>query len=257
MTTKKASVQIALTPDNRRDEELPQLVNATAESGFTSLGISGSRADAHARVVYDGAGLGCHEIMALVITDDADRTLAHATRMAAAAEVMGAPWINTAFMAKLSADSARLIARCAAIFAEAGSGMAVEFSPLGSIPSIRTGLEVVDLAGPSAALMIDTWHFFFGDAAWADLEAVPVEKIAYIQFDDGLEPVSEDLMGETMERRVLPGRGIFDLERFAATLLERGFQGVVSVEVLSRELRRLPLREFLDQAYDATAALWR
>ena len=103
--------------------------------------------------------------------------------------------------------------------------MAVEFSPLGSIPSVRAGLEVVDLAGPTAALMIDTWHFFFGDTAWADLEAVPVEKIAYIQFDDGLEPVSEDLMGETMERRVLPGTGIFDLERFAATLLESGIPG--------------------------------
>jgi sugar phosphate isomerase/epimerase len=249
-------VQIALTPDNRRDDELPDLVEATAEAGFTSLGISGSRAAAHARYVYDGAGLGCHEIMALVITDDAERTLAHATRMAAAAEVMRAPWINTAFQARLSADSARLIARCAAMFAEAGSGMAVEFSPLGSIPSVRTGLEVVDLAGPSAALMIDTWHFFFGDSTWEDLQAVPIDKIAYIQFDDGLEPISEDLMAETMERRVLPGRGIFALERFAVTLLERGFQGVVSVEVLSRELRQVPLREFLNQAYDATAAFW-
>jgi sugar phosphate isomerase/epimerase len=251
-----ASVQIALTPDNRRDVELPDLVKAAAGAGFTSLGISGSRADAHARSVYDSAGLGCHEIMALAITEDAERTLAHANRMAAAAEVMHAPWINTVFVAELSPDSARLIARCAAVFAEAGSGMAVEFSPLGSIPSVTAGLEVVELAGPSAALMIDTWHFFFADSAWEDLQAVPIEKIAYIQFGDGLQPVSEDLMAETMDRRVLPGRGMFDLERFAATLLERGYQGTVSVEVLSRDLRQLPLREFLDQAYDATVAIW-
>jgi sugar phosphate isomerase/epimerase len=256
MVRNTARVQIALTPDNRRDEELPDLVAAAAGAGFTSLGISGSRADTHARSLYEGAGLGCHEIMALVITDDAEKTLAHATRMAAAAEVMGAPWINTVFVAERSADSARLIARCAAIFAEAGSGMAVEFSPLGSIPSINSGLEVVDIAGPPAALMIDTWHFFFAGGAWEDLQAVPIEKIAYIQFDDGVEPISDDLMAETMERRVLPGRGIFALDRFAATLLERGFQGVVSVEVLSRELRRLPLGEFLEQAYDATAAIW-
>jgi sugar phosphate isomerase/epimerase len=256
MARKTASVQIALTPDSRRDEELPDLVTAAAGAGFTSLGMSGSRAGTHARSVYDAAALGCHEIMALVITDDAERTLVHATRMAAAAEVMGAPWINTVFQAKLSADSARLIARCAAIFAEAGSGMAVEFSPLGSIPSIRSGLDVVDIAGPSAALMIDTWHFFFAGSAWKELQAVPIEKIAYIQFDDGLEPVSEDLMAETMERRVLPGKGIFALDRFTATLLERGFQGVVSVEVLSRELRQLPLREFLNQAYDTTAVFW-
>jgi sugar phosphate isomerase/epimerase len=252
-----ASVQIALTPDNRRDEELPDLVKAVADAGFTSLGISGSRAGADARSLYESAGLGCHEIMALAITDDAERTLAYANRMAAAAEVMRAPWINTVFVATLSSDSARLIARCAAVFAEVGSGMAVEFSPLGSIPSIRAGLEVVDLAGPSAALMIDTWHFFFSDSAWEDLQAVPIEKIAYIQFADGLQPVSEDLMAETMERRVLPGRGIFALERFAATLLERGYEGSVSVEVLSRDLRQLPLREFLGQAHRVTAAIWR
>jgi sugar phosphate isomerase/epimerase len=251
-----ASVQIALTPDNRRGEELPDLVKSAAEAGFTSLGISGSRAGAQARSVYEGAGLACHEIMALAITNDAERTLAHANRMAAAAEVMRAPWINTVFVAELSPDSARLIARCAAVFAEAGSGMAVEFSPLGSIPSLRAGLEVVDLAGPSAALMIDTWHFFFGDSAWEDLQAVPIDKIAYIQFDDGLQPISEDLMAETMERRVLPGRGIFALERFATTLLERGYNGTVSVEVLSQDLRQLPLREFLSQAYEATAAIW-
>jgi sugar phosphate isomerase/epimerase len=256
MARKTTNVQLALTPDNLREEELPDLVTAAAGAGFTSVGISGSRADTHARSVYDRAGLGCHEIMALAITDDAERTLAYAARMAGAAETMGAPWINTVFQAKLSPDSARLIARCAAIFAEAGSGMAVEFSPLGSIPSIRSGLEVLDIAGPRASLMIDTWHFFFAGSAWEDLQTVPIEKIAYIQFDDGLEPVSEDLMAETMERRVLPGKGMFALERFATTLLEREFQGVVSVEVLSRDLRQLPLREFLDQAYDTTAALW-
>ncbi len=54
----------------------------------------------------------------------------------------------------------------------------------------------------TAGLMIDSWHFSFGDSTWKDLASVPLEKVAYVQFADGLAPVSADLMRETMDRRV-------------------------------------------------------
>jgi hypothetical protein len=46
------------------------------------------------------------------------------------------------------------------------------------------------------------------------------------------------------------------LDRFAATLLDRGWQGVVSVEVLNQELRELPVPEFARRAYSAAAPYW-
>jgi sugar phosphate isomerase/epimerase len=143
------------------------------------------------------------------------------------------------------------------MFAEVGSAMAVEFNPLGPVPSIAAGLHVVDLAGSGAGLLIDSWHFFFGPSTWEDLEAVPAEKIAYVQFDDAPDPLSDDLEAETMHRRVFPGTGTFELDRFAATLRGNGFAGYVSVEVLSADLRRLALPEFLRQAIDATGPYWR
>ena len=250
------AVNLALTPDVRWEIELADLARETSAAGFRGLGCPATRAGTDARAAYDVAGLECHELMALVITENADKTIAYAARLAEAAETMRAPWITTVFQVPLSGETARAITRSAAMFAEVGSAMAVEFNPLGPIPSIAAGLEVVDLAGSGAGLLIDAWHFSFGPSTWADLEAVPLNKIAYIQFDDTLVPVSDDLMSETMDRRALPGDGTFDLDRFATILRRSGFTGYVSVEVLSSDLRTLPIPDFLRRAIEATGRYW-
>ena len=41
----------------------------------------------------------------------------------------------------------------------------------------------------------------------------------------------------------MPGDGQFELERFVSTLRNRGWDGVVSVEVLNKDLRALPVDE--------------
>jgi sugar phosphate isomerase/epimerase len=250
------SVRLAITPDSKWQIEIEALVEAAQAAGFTGLGIPVGRVNEAAHKAYEEAGLTCHEIMALVINDDAARTLTYAERLAAAAETMHAPWVNTVFQASPTGDAARLIARCVAIFAEAGSAMAVEFSPLGSLPGLADAIEVADLAGSGAGVLIDTWHFFIGPSTWAELAAVPAEKIAYIQFDDAPEPASEDLWEETMQRRAMPGEGTFALERFASAVTAAGFDGYVSVEVLNRELRQLPVPSFLHRAFSATSRYW-
>ncbi len=251
------TVELALTPDSRWNIEMPDLVDAVQSAGFSSLGILGSRVDVDAPAVFSAAGLRCHEIMALAITKNSERTEAMAEQLAAAAAAMDAPWVNTVFVTPLTADVAKLVQRCAAIFADAGVGMAVEFSPVSPITSIARGLEIVQIAGAErAALLIDSWHFSFGDSTWDDLARVRPEQIAYVQFNDGVEPESDDRMHETIDRRVMPGDGIFELDRFATTLLETGWEGTVSVEVLSAELRRLPVPEFIRRAYEAAAPFW-
>jgi len=250
------SVRLALTPDSRWEIDVEALVPAARSAGFVGLGIPVTWVSEAARRAYDAAGLACHEIMALIISGDAARTVAEAERLAVAAETMAAPWINTVFRAAPSGETAELIARCAAIFAEAGSAMAVEFSPLGSLPGLSEAVEVAEMAGSGAAVLIDTWHFSFGPSTWADLEGLPAERIAYIQFDDAPPPESGDLWEETMQRRVMPGEGTLDLERFAVAVAATGFDGYVSLEVLNRELRQLPAPSFLDRAFAATARYW-
>jgi sugar phosphate isomerase/epimerase len=252
------AVQLALTPDTRWPASMKDLVRATSTTGFSALGIAASRVDAAVIRDYRAAGLRCHEILALQVGEDKRETLAAARELAGAAGAIDADWVLAVFRSPLTIVTASIIRECAATFAEVGAGMAVEFSPLGPIASIREGMEVVDVAGRSgrAGLMIDSWHFSFSDSTWDDLQSVPLDSVAYVQFADALPPVSPKLGRETMDRRALPGEGVLDLRRFASTLLDRGWEGLVSVEILNADLRTAPILTVIPRFYEATAPFW-
>lgn len=246
-------MQLALTPDTRWDIPFGELIPVVGRSGFTALGCPSAQASPRTRRAFEDAGLACHELMALLITRDAERTLEHAERLAVAAAAMSAPWVTTVFVA---APHTGLIARCAAIMEAAGTAMAVEFSPLGPVPGIREGLEVARSAGHGARLLVDTWHFTLGPSTWSDLAALSADDIAYVQFTDAADPGPRDPYDETMNRRPLPGRGTADVRRFADLVRGNGFDGHVSIEVLNEELRSRPVVEVVDALFESTARYW-
>jgi sugar phosphate isomerase/epimerase len=249
-------MQLALTPDGRWDFAIADLVSAARAAGFTAVGINAERVDGTAVDAYTAAGVRCHELLALVVGDDESATMTSAEQLAERAQMIGAQWVLTVFTAK--APPQRIV-RCAKLFDDAGAGMAVEFTPLGAIPSIGDGMEYVYAAsrGGRAGLMIDSWHFGFSDNTWDDLAAVPLDDIAYLQFTDALEPEHrERMIRESLHRRALPGEGILELYRFAAIMLDRGWDGIVSVEVLSAELRELPVDLLVDRLYATSAPYW-
>jgi sugar phosphate isomerase/epimerase len=249
-------VQLALTPDGRWDFATSDLVSAASVAGFTAVGINAERVDAAAVDAYAATGVRCHELLALVVSDDESATMASAELLADRAETIGAEWVLTVFTAKVPPQR---IERCATVFDGVGAGMALEYTPLGAIPTIRDGMESVRAASRSsrAGLMIDSWHFCFSDNTWEDLAAVPLDAIAYLQFTDALQPESRQrLIRETLHRRALPGDGVLELHCFAATLLDRGWDGTVSVEVLSTELRELPVDVLVGRLYATAAPYW-
>jgi sugar phosphate isomerase/epimerase len=249
-------VQLALTPDGRWDFAIADLVSAASAAGFTAVGVNADRVDAAAVEAYAAAGVHCHELLAFVVGDDESATMTSAEQLADRAHAIGAVWVLTVFTASVPPERIR---RYAKLFEDAGAGMAVEYTPLGAIPSIRDGMEMVRAAnrGGHAGLMIDSWHFCFSDDTWDDLAAVPLDDIAYLQFTDALEPEYRDRMiRESLHRRAVPGEGVLELDRFAATLRDRGYDGIVSVEVLSAPLRELPVDVLVGRLYTTTAAYW-
>jgi sugar phosphate isomerase/epimerase len=249
-------VRLALTPDGKWEFATADLVAAASAAGFTAVGINADRVDTAAVAAYAAAGVRCHELLALVVGDDESATMASAEQLADRAQSIGAEWVLTVFTAKVPVQR---IQRCAKLFDDVGAGIAVEYTPLGAIPSISDGMEYVRAATRTgrAGLMIDSWHFGFSANTWDDLAAVSLDDIAYLQFTDALEPEYRDRMiRESLHRRALPGDGILELHRFAATLLDRGWDGTVSVEVLSAQLRELPVDELVGRLYTTTAAYW-
>lgn len=249
-------MRLALTPDGKWDFATADVVSAAGAVGFDAVGINADHVDDNAVDAYAAAGVGCHELLAFIVEDDEAAMMASCEQLADRAHTIGAEWVLTVFTAKVPPQR---IQRCAKLFDDAGAGMAVESTPLGAIPSISDGMEMVRAAnrGGHAGLMIDSWHFCFSDDTWEHLAKVPLDDIAYLQFTDALEPEYRDRMiRESLHRRALPGAGVLELDRFAATMRDKGFDGTVSVEVLSAQLRELPADELVERLYTTTAAYW-
>ena len=64
----------------------------------------------------------------------------------------------------------------------------------------------------------------------------------------------EDPIDETVNHRKLPGEGEFDIPGYVEASREVGYEGPWGVEVLSDELRSLPIEEEFQRAYETTAA---
>ena len=249
-------MQLALTPDGKWDVDTADLVSAASAAGFSAVGVNADRVDAESVDAYAAAGVRCHELLAFIVGDDESATMASAEQLADHARTIAADWVLTVFTAKAPL---KRIQRCARMFDEAGAGVAVEYTPLGAIPTISDGMAYVRAASETAraGLVIDSWHFCFSANTWEDLAAVSLDDIAYVQFTDALEPEHRDRMiRESLHRRALPGDGVLELNRFAATLLDRGWDGTVSVEVLSAQLRGLPVDELVGRLYTTSAAYW-
>ncbi len=65
------------------------------------------------------------------------------------------------------------------------------------------------------------------------MKALPKERIVHVHINDAPDrPVEEQVDNE----RVMPGDGIIDLVGFLRALKAAGYEGAVSVEVLSKTL---------------------
>jgi sugar phosphate isomerase/epimerase len=250
------AIEFSLTPDGRWKFDAEQVATAAAEAGFDAVSVPvGHASDATLSILKDH-GLPAHDVLALMVAKN-EKTENYARRVAEGAAAVNAPWVLCLFTEEPSPEGRKLFERCAAIIAESGARMAVEFNPFSPVSNIDAAVEVVDWVGSArAAVMIDTWHFFRGDSTFSQLEQVPLEKIAYVQFDDAPAPYSTDGYAETMNGRVFPGNGVFELSRFTQTLRNRDWEGVVSVEVLNSELSVLPIPEFARSAYQTSAPYW-
>jgi sugar phosphate isomerase/epimerase len=246
--------------------DLDRYVSAVAEAGFAAVSIGreqiaaagdGLGAVERAAALIHRNGLRCSDISSLLVRRDDDATMDNAREIARTAGVLGADFVLTLLYTRVSEESIDRLGRCAEIVRASGARLAVEFAPTGAIDCIRAARSIVDQIGSEhAGMLIDSWHFFRGPSEWRDLETVPLERIAFVQFDDALAPLSDDIMVETMNRRTWPGKGSLDLARFASTLTGRGWEGLVSVEVLSSEHRQLDVATFARLALQTSEPFW-
>jgi sugar phosphate isomerase/epimerase len=252
------------------DPDLPAQIDAAAAAGFTLFGpdvfsldawtAAGRSVDELAAQLQD-RGMRCWEIAALDL-GERDRTVADAQHLAELASVLRPSWILTNVGAPVDEQLAATLAAVCDVLEPVGARPAIEYLPFTPGDSIAKAKSLVDAVGTRrAGILLDCWHHFRGPDTDADLEALPLDYVAYVQFDDALpidvaDPSTVDLVDETLNRRTFPGEGEFDLERWCGTVAAKGFGGVVSVEVLNAAWRHGDLREYARRAYESSARFW-
>jgi sugar phosphate isomerase/epimerase len=248
------------------DARLADQVRAAAAAGYELFGPDlfsilqmeeqGTSVDELAGLIA-GEGMRCFEIAGVAIYDDREVTMQGARQLARVARVLRPDWVMANDFS--SGGLPDRVDECATLLADAGTGLGFEFLPFTPMASIARTLEYVDrarAAGARAAVIVDTWHVFRGPDGLEGLDQLKLDDVAYVQFDDALPVASADQMDETLHRRVLPGQGEFPLAQFCERMRALGYDGPVSVEILSREWRAGPLPEFATATYEATRRFW-
>ena len=148
--------------------------------------------------------------------------------------------------AELCADAARYT----------DAKIAYEFMPYDvNVNDVDKALEVVEGADASnGGLALDTWHLGKLRLEPDDLRCIPPRFLSWVELSDGPYEYAEDRLDEVINRRRLPGEGEFPIAEYAAVCRELGYEGPWGVEVLSEELRSLPIEQIFERAFETTSA---
>jgi len=102
--------------------------------------------------------------------------------------------------------------------------------------------------------VIDTWHMSKLGIKPDDLRKIPLDRLGWVELSDGQYENMEDTLDEVINRRKLPGEGEFDIRGYVEVARDMGYAEPWGVEVLSEDLRALPLDEMYRRAHAAAAA---
>jgi sugar phosphate isomerase/epimerase len=129
----------------------------------------------------------------------------------------------------------------------------IPFDP--NVNTLDDGLRLVTEAGrKNGGLAIDTWHMGKLHIPPEELGRIPPEYLAWVELSDGPVEYMDDPIDEVINHRRLPGEGEFEIPGYIEACRALGYDGPWGAEILSAELRALPLEEAVKRTYEATVA---
>ena len=110
------------------------------------------------------------------------------------------------------------------------------------VRSWRQAWEIVRSADhPALGLVLDSFHTLALGETLDGLEAVPAEKIAFLQLADAPR-LSMDALAWSRHFRLFPGQGDWDIAGFVRRVVAAGYRGPLSLEVFNDYFRAAPAR---------------
>ena len=135
-----------------------------------------------------------------------------------------------------------------------GVNVVIEFLPFSSVNTIDLAIAVAEGVRPNGGLLVDTWHVARGGMSFDEIAKIPLELIKSIELDDANHAIVETLFNDSTHHRKLCGEGVLDVPAFIQQVVNVGYRGPWGVELISAELRKLPLEVAAKRAFDTTIA---
>jgi 4-hydroxyphenylpyruvate dioxygenase len=258
-STLNNSVNFGLPP------ELPRQIALAAAAGYDYIGIDVATVLAHeadgtpVEAIADAlqaAGAPCHELVPLWISDDLssiEHDVDEVLRLARALQ----PRVVQLIVSAAPSDPVRAAAANAVQrFADAGFASAVEPVAGWGVATMRDGLEFVRGLPVPVGLVVDSWQYLRAEPDWTALRELDVADVSFAQFCDGRAEPMPDLNVEMAGHRRIPGDGAFPLTTFVDAFTDKGYAGVVSIEVLDEAWRSRPLEEFVELTLERSRSYW-
>jgi sugar phosphate isomerase/epimerase len=175
-----------------------------------------------------------------------------------AAEALGARHVKVGDFDRNNVPMPRLIESFAKLCTEAanyGTRILFELIVDAMIRTLPETLEMVQGAdAKNGGIMIDLWHVVKLGIPYEDIARIPSQYLLGIEVNDGTLECPWDLHEDTINHRRLCGEGEFDVKGFVDCMLKAGYKGPWGIEVLSKDLRKLPLKEAATRAFNTTIA---
>ena len=177
-----------------------------------------------------------------------------------AAEALPVHHIKAGNLAGTEIDLPRVVEAFGELCADAANRtdaiVTYEFMPYDYVVNtLDNALAVVEGANAAnGGLAIDTWHLGKLGLEPEELRRIPPRFVSWVELSDGPFGIAEEWLDEVINRRRLPGEGEFPIREYVRVLRELGYRGPWGVEILSEELRNLPIEEIFDRAYATTMA---
>jgi sugar phosphate isomerase/epimerase len=136
---------------------------------------------------------------------------------------------------------------------EHGLRVALESLPWTDTHDVGTAWQIAQLSGrQGGGVCLDIWHHRRGPGTDDMIRQIPADRVVTVQLSDGEHTVVDGDLDDTFRRRRLAGAGEFDVVGFIRMIEGMGVTAPVGVEVLSDEMRALPVADFTRRAAEAT-----
>jgi sugar phosphate isomerase/epimerase len=127
----------------------------------------------------------------------------------------------------------------------------MEFLPFSLINTIDLGLAVVkDLGTTNGGLLVDIWHVARGGMSFDEIRKIPSNLLKAVELDDANAQPVGSLFEDSTDNRKMCGEGALNVPAFIQTVVDVGYTGYWGVELISAEVRKLPLEQAAQRAFD-------